>query len=408
MAIIEKGSCRVHPMPDLIKLWMHVRAGFICYTCPRKEIAFMRTSRKPGGAGQTFLERPSEELETCSRQAGDTSRKEPSCGLNLHRHFLCFPPLSAGFNRENITFCMPSLYRAQWDRAISTMSQVTQDRRTKQQKKKEVMQKIKNIRKQDKLKKETMSDEAKMVWRLQKTNRKIAILYQKLKKYELPEDEVSQHDPEIITQEQLQALKKIGYKNKNYVPVGRRGIYGGTIQNMHMHWKKHETVQVDCHMFPKERIKSMAQELARLSGGIVIDIHQATTVILYRGKNYRQPKVLIPPNLLDKRKALFKSKYEQALASLEDHAKKVDKELAKLRMQSAKAEGKQLTGTKEKIALSRERFRANLDGGEESEKACDKEGWDDWDEEEYELYEPSELESDSELEASDSSELESR
>lgn len=101
-------------------------------------------------------------------------------------------------------------------------------------------------------------------------------------------------DPEILTPEQLHALKKLGYKNKNHVPVGRRGIYGGTIQNMHMHWKKHETVRMDLDNFPKEKIKDMGEQLERLSGGTVIDIHQGTTVIMWRGRNYKRPKIDIP------------------------------------------------------------------------------------------------------------------
>ena len=58
----------------------------------------------------------------------------------------------------------------------------------------------------------------------------------------------------------LQAYKKIGFRNKNYVPVGVRGVFGGVVQNMHLHWKFHETVQVCCDNFPKEKIKEMALE----------------------------------------------------------------------------------------------------------------------------------------------------
>ena len=132
--------------------------------------------------------------------------------------------------------------------------------------------------------------------------RKVALLLQKLKKYELPDLPAPRHDPELFTLEQLQAFKKIGFKNKNYVPVGVRGVFGGVVQNMHMHWKFHETVQVCCDNFPKEKIKEMATMLARLSGGIVINIHNTKTIIMFRGRNYRQPKNLIPFNTLTKRK----------------------------------------------------------------------------------------------------------
>jgi hypothetical protein len=61
---------------------------------------------------------------------------------------------------------------------------------------------------------------------LLQAKKKIALLLQKLKKYELPELPPPRHDPELFTPEQLQAYKKIGFKNKNYVPVGVRGVFG--------------------------------------------------------------------------------------------------------------------------------------------------------------------------------------
>ena len=132
--------------------------------------------------------------------------------------------------------------------------------------------------------------------------KKVALLLQKLKKYELPELPAPRHDPELLTQEQLQAYKKIGFRNRNYVPVGVRGVFGGVVQNMHLHWKFHETVQVCCDNYPKEKIKDMATMLVRLSGGIVVNIHNVNTIIMFRGRNYRQPKILIPINTLTKRK----------------------------------------------------------------------------------------------------------
>ncbi|KAI8032648.1 SUPPRESSOR OF GAMMA RESPONSE 1 [Camellia lanceoleosa] len=110
----------------------------------------------------------------------------------------------------------------------------------------------------------SLPEEEKMEW----AKKKVALFLQKLKKYELPELPLPRHDPELLTPEQLQAIKKIGFKNKNYVPVGVRGVFGGVVQNMHLHWKFHETVQVCCDNFPKEKIKEMATMLARLSGEV--------------------------------------------------------------------------------------------------------------------------------------------
>jgi hypothetical protein len=53
-------------------------------------------------------------------------------------------------------------------------------------------------------------------------------------------------------------------------------------------------------------MKTIAKQLAILSGGIVIDIHQKTNIIMYRGRNYKQPKTeMIPKNTLTKRKVSF-------------------------------------------------------------------------------------------------------
>ncbi|XP_011101795.1 uncharacterized CRM domain-containing protein At3g25440, chloroplastic isoform X1 [Sesamum indicum] len=186
---------------------------------------------------------------------------------------------------------------------------------------------LREIRRAKKLRKKLMTDEERLIYNLRRAKKKVALLLQKLKKYELPELPPPRHDPELLTPEQLQAYKKIGFRNKNYVPVGVRGVFGGVVQNMHLHWKFHETVQVCCDNFPKEKIKEMATMLARLSGGIVVNVHNVKTIIMFRGRNYRQPKNLIPINTLTKRKALFKARFEQALESQKLNIKKTEQEL---------------------------------------------------------------------------------
>uniref|UniRef100_A0A0E0H9B0 CRM domain-containing protein n=1 Tax=Oryza nivara TaxID=4536 RepID=A0A0E0H9B0_ORYNI len=183
------------------------------------------------------------------------------------------------------------------------------------------------LRRAVKLRKKLMTDDERLIYSLRRAKKKVALLLQKLKKYELPDLPAPRHDPELLTAEQLQAYKKIGFRNRNYVPVGVRGVFGGVVQNMHMHWKFHETVQVCCDNFPKEKIKEMAAMLTRLSGGIVINIHNTKTIIMFRGRNYRQPKNLIPLNTLTKRKALFKARFEQALESQKLNIKKIETQL---------------------------------------------------------------------------------
>ncbi|KAJ9152845.1 hypothetical protein P3X46_026359 [Hevea brasiliensis] len=215
-------------------------------------------------------------------------------------------------------------------RGMSTSKGRSMRSRVERRMQKESGKTVREIRRAKKLKKKLMTDEERLIYNLKRAKKKVALLLQKLKKYELPELAPPVHDPELLTPEQLQAYKKIGFKNKNYVPVGVRGVFGGVVQNMHLHWKFHETVQVCCDNFPKEKIKEMATMLARLSGGIVINIHNVKTIIMFRGRNYRQPKILIPINTLTKRKALFKARFEQALESQKLNIKKIEQQLRRM------------------------------------------------------------------------------
>ncbi|XP_024029528.1 uncharacterized CRM domain-containing protein At3g25440, chloroplastic [Morus notabilis] len=212
-------------------------------------------------------------------------------------------------------------------RSMSTARGGSMRSKVEKRMKKESGKTLREIRRAKKIQKKLMTESERLIYNLKRAKKKVALLLQKLKKYELPELPQPRHDPELLTQEQLQAYKKIGFKNKNYVPVGVRGVFGGVVQNMHLHWKFHETVQVCCDNFPKEKIKEMATMIARLSGGIVINIHNVKTIIMFRGRNYRQPKNLIPINTLTKRKALFKARFEQALESQKLNIKKFEQQL---------------------------------------------------------------------------------
>lgn len=127
-------------------------------------------------------------------------------------------------------------------------------------------------------------------------------MIEKLRKFDGPKPSVETFDPEILTEEERHYLKRTGEKKKHYVPVGRRGVFGGVVLNMHLHWKNHETVKVICKPCKPGQVHEYAEELARLSKGIVIDIRPNNTIIFYRGKNYVQPKVMSPPNTLSKAK----------------------------------------------------------------------------------------------------------
>ena len=133
---------------------------------------------------------------------------------------------------------------------------------------------------------------------------KEALLIERLKRYEVPMLQGPTVEPENLTGEERFYMKKMAQKRSNYVPVGRRGIFGGVILNMHLHWKKHETVKVICKPCKPGQVHEYAKEIARLSGGTPIQIIGNDAIIFYRGKNYVQPEVMSPVDTLSKKKVL--------------------------------------------------------------------------------------------------------
>nr|XP_043610930.1 uncharacterized CRM domain-containing protein At3g25440, chloroplastic isoform X2 [Erigeron canadensis] len=169
--------------------------------------------------------------------------------------------------------------------------------------------------------------EERIMYKLEKAKIKEALLIERLKRYEVSRLQGPMVKPVEITGEERFYMKKMAQKGSNYVPVGRRGIFGGVILNMHMHWKKHETVKVYCKPCKPGQIQEYANEIARLSGGIPIQIIGDDTIIFYRGKDYVQPQVMSPIDTLSKKKALEKSKYEQSLETVRHFIAISEKEL---------------------------------------------------------------------------------
>ncbi|CAH9079461.1 unnamed protein product [Cuscuta epithymum] len=181
-----------------------------------------------------------------------------------------------------------------------------------------------------------MTAEEKLLFNLRKARKKEERLLEALKKIEPKEESEATHDPEILTPEEHFYFLKMGKKCKNYVPVGRRGIYQGVILNMHLHWKKHQTLKVVVKTFSPEEVKGIAAELARLSGGIILDIEDDNTIIMYRGKNYAQPptEIMSPRSTLSRKKALDKSKYRDALRAIRRYIPRLEHDLELLRAQA--------------------------------------------------------------------------
>ncbi|RAL45689.1 hypothetical protein DM860_009553 [Cuscuta australis] len=181
-----------------------------------------------------------------------------------------------------------------------------------------------------------MTAEEKLLFNLRKARKKEERLIEALKKIEPKETSEATHDPEILTPEEHFYFLKMGLKCKNYVPVGRRGIYQGVILNMHLHWKKHQTLKVIVKTFSPEEVKEIAAELARLSGGIVLDIQDDDTIIMYRGKNYSQPptEIMSPRCTLPRKKALDKSKYRDSLRAVRRYIPRLEHDLELLHAQA--------------------------------------------------------------------------
>ncbi|KAM7266359.1 hypothetical protein ACFE04_004256 [Oxalis oulophora] len=182
-----------------------------------------------------------------------------------------------------------------------------------------------NVKGKNKKKFENVEERIKN--KLQKARIKEGLLIKRLKRYEVAKVEGPEVKPHSLTGEERFYLKKMGQKRSNYCPIGRRGVFGGVILNMHMHWKKHETVKVICNEGKPSQTQEYAEELARLSGGIPIQIIGDDTIIFYRGKDYVQPVVMSPIDTLTKKKALEKSKYEQSLESVRHLIAIAEKEL---------------------------------------------------------------------------------
>ncbi|KAH6765786.1 RNA-binding CRS1 / YhbY domain protein [Perilla frutescens var. hirtella] len=209
-------------------------------------------------------------------------------------------------------------------------------KRKKLKGKRAVVRWLKSFRYNKKKAYERMTPEEKILYKLMKARRKEERLLEALRKIEPKETSETAHDPEILTPEEHFYFLKMGEKSKNYVPVGRRGIYQGVILNMHLHWKKHQTLKVIVKTFSPEEVKDIAWELARLSGGIVLDIQEENTIIMYRGKNYAQPptEIMSPRETLSRKKALDKSRYRDALRAVRRYIPRLEQELELVQAQA--------------------------------------------------------------------------
>ncbi|KAG8082275.1 hypothetical protein GUJ93_ZPchr0014g46686 [Zizania palustris] len=141
---------------------------------------------------------------------------------------------------------------------------------------------------------------------------------------------------ETISEEERHMLRKVGLKMKPFLLLGRRGVFDGTVENMHLHWKYRELVKIICKEHSIKDVEYAAQTLEAESGGILVAVERVSkghAIIVYRGKNYQRPSTLRPKSLLNKRDALKRSVEYQRYKSLKLHVLNLSKNIDYLRDQ---------------------------------------------------------------------------
>ncbi|KAM5588707.1 hypothetical protein ABKV19_006930 [Rosa sericea] len=105
--------------------------------------------------------------------------------------------------------------------------------------------------------------------KLKKAEKALAKVQEKLDPADLPDD------LEILTDEDRFLFRKIGLSMKPFLLLGRREVYSGTIENMHLHWKHRELVKIiglKHHLSDlQERIELLKSELEEMENGRMVD-----------------------------------------------------------------------------------------------------------------------------------------
>ncbi|KAH9325768.1 hypothetical protein KI387_005946, partial [Taxus chinensis] len=150
-------------------------------------------------------------------------------------------------------------------------------------------------------------------------------------------------DKETITEEERFMLRKLGLRMKPFLILGRRGVFDGVVENMHLHWKYRDLVKT----ISKEKTIAQVNDTARMleyeSGGLLVAVERVSkghAIIVYRGKNYRRPTVLRRKSLLTKNAALKRSIHIQRHESLNLHTLQLERNIERLKSHLEKVEGK--------------------------------------------------------------------
>ncbi|KAL8456474.1 hypothetical protein ACS0TY_034623 [Phlomoides rotata] len=172
--------------------------------------------------------------------------------------------------------------------------------------------------------------------------RKLALATEKMRKSEKALQKVLKNqepenpptDLETLTDEERFLFRRIGSSMKPYLLLGRREIFDGTIENMHLHWKYRELVKIMVQRKTFAQVKHIALSLEAESGGLLVSVEKTTqgyAIIVYRGKNYQRPLAFRPKNLLTKRQALARSIELQRREALKHHIMELKEKIEKLK-----------------------------------------------------------------------------
>ncbi|KAJ9167961.1 hypothetical protein P3X46_019548 [Hevea brasiliensis] len=209
---------------------------------------------------------------------------------------------------------------------------------------------------------------------------KLALAKMKLKKADKALAKVQEHlepagpptDLETINDEERFLFRKIGLSMKPYILLGRRGVYDGTIQNMHLHWKYREVVKIIVKGKSFAQVKHFAISLEAESGGVLVSVDRTTkgyAIIIYRGKNYLRPHVMRPANLLTKRQALARSIELQRREALKHHISDLQERIQLMKLELEEMEsGKKIDVEKTLSSMSDTKV-SESDVEEEGEEA---------------------------------------
>ncbi|KAI9112459.1 hypothetical protein K1719_016382 [Acacia pycnantha] len=164
--------------------------------------------------------------------------------------------------------------------------------------------------------------------RVEKSERTLAKMQDGLEPADLP------NDLETLTNEERFLFRKIGLSMKPFLILGRRDVYSGTIENMHLHWKYRELVKIIVNGKNFAQVQHIAISLEAESGGVLVSVDKTPKgylIIVYRGKNYLRPRAFKPKNLLSRRQALARSIELQRREALKHHILDLEEEIGLLK-----------------------------------------------------------------------------